>query len=296
MGVTWAGQFPRENVTWLQKVPVCRAALALRRPKILTHNGNLIFVPATNGSVYIQAKAQDYDLSALYERVQLLEAKLKHFEVKFCSGNPCKNGGKCVESVDSFTCICPPQWKGSTCEIDVDECSGPHPCAHGFCTNKPGNFSCTCYYGWAGDTCETSALCSPNPCKNGGQCNGNFTDFECFCPEKYFGPKCGGDYGKCAKTNQFQCESDASHCIDRSSLCDGQYDCADKSDEFRCCGGTYTGSVGYIRSPVEDAQLKKCRWIVNVPHGHFIEMNVSASLNWENPLRFYESDGSSIDV
>uniref|UniRef100_A0A3Q3II82 EGF-like domain-containing protein n=1 Tax=Monopterus albus TaxID=43700 RepID=A0A3Q3II82_MONAL len=34
------------------------------------------------------------------------------------AGNPCENGGVCVED-DSFTCICPPLWTGSVCNQSV---------------------------------------------------------------------------------------------------------------------------------------------------------------------------------
>ena len=35
-----------------------------------------------------------------------------------CLSNPCKNGGKCVDHMNRFTCVCTPGWKGTFCEIE----------------------------------------------------------------------------------------------------------------------------------------------------------------------------------
>ena len=34
-----------------------------------------------------------------------------------CRPNPCENGGTCVTYKDSFTCKCPPKYKGIICQI-----------------------------------------------------------------------------------------------------------------------------------------------------------------------------------
>ncbi|XP_050405587.1 sushi, von Willebrand factor type A, EGF and pentraxin domain-containing protein 1 isoform X2 [Patella vulgata] len=39
--------------------------------------------------------------------------------VNTCSSNPCKNGGSCINGVESYTCQCQPGWSGINCENDV---------------------------------------------------------------------------------------------------------------------------------------------------------------------------------
>ena len=35
--------------------------------------------------------------------------------VQVSLNNPCKNGGTCQKTYESYICICPPQWKGKDC-------------------------------------------------------------------------------------------------------------------------------------------------------------------------------------
>lgn len=34
-----------------------------------------------------------------------------------CASSPCAQGGTCIDREDGFECVCPPQWKGRTCQI-----------------------------------------------------------------------------------------------------------------------------------------------------------------------------------
>ncbi|KAM9318611.1 aggrecan core protein-like [Pholidichthys leucotaenia] len=43
-------------------------------------------------------------------------------EVDVCHSNPCANGATCVESAESFTCLCLPTYGGKRCEIEVQRC------------------------------------------------------------------------------------------------------------------------------------------------------------------------------
>lgn len=40
-----------------------------------------------------------------------------HTDIDDCAGNPCMNGGECVDQVDSFRCICPVGFAGEMCEV-----------------------------------------------------------------------------------------------------------------------------------------------------------------------------------
>ena len=37
-------------------------------------------------------------------------------DIDDCESNPCKNGGCCIDGVDSYTCICSPGYTGHDCE------------------------------------------------------------------------------------------------------------------------------------------------------------------------------------
>lgn len=41
-------------------------------------------------------------------------------DINDCLGKPCKNGGTCIDDVDSFRCFCSSGWEGELC--DTSEC------------------------------------------------------------------------------------------------------------------------------------------------------------------------------
>ncbi|XP_026520898.1 protein eyes shut homolog [Notechis scutatus] len=77
-----------------------------------------------------------------------------------CDGTPCgyrvcKNNGKCKVIESDFSCLCPKQWMGKTCEQSI-YCSHSK-CLHGsVCIPNPVLFSytCACKLGWTGLWCE----------------------------------------------------------------------------------------------------------------------------------------------
>lgn len=71
---------------------------------------------------------------------------------RFCSPNPCRNGGVCEEGDSSPLCMCR-GYKGLTCETDVDECEN-QPCGNGAtCINEAGSFRCICPPDLTGASC-----------------------------------------------------------------------------------------------------------------------------------------------
>lgn len=43
-----------------------------------------------------------------------------------CDSSPCLNSGTCVNSGDSFTCICQEGYEGAVCDININDCN-PYP-------------------------------------------------------------------------------------------------------------------------------------------------------------------------
>ena len=42
-------------------------------------------------------------------------------DIDECASSPCKNGGTCIDGVDSYTCDCVPGFTGINCEIGKEE-------------------------------------------------------------------------------------------------------------------------------------------------------------------------------
>ncbi|XP_037031417.1 fat-like cadherin-related tumor suppressor homolog isoform X7 [Bradysia coprophila] len=71
---------------------------------------------------------------------------------RFCSPNPCRNGGVCEEGDNGPLCMCR-GYMGPTCELDVNECEN-HPCGSGAtCINEAGSFRCICPPDLTGASC-----------------------------------------------------------------------------------------------------------------------------------------------
>ncbi|XP_038046107.1 protein jagged-1a-like isoform X2 [Patiria miniata] len=126
-----------------------------------------------------------------YSGVRCETHSSEHVPETACFSNPCRNGGDCVSTgLQQFTCMCPTQWRGSTCEIDLDECTS-NPCRNSAsCQNTPGNYSCVCPIGYAGKNCEEDVKCMTNVCNNNGTCITLNEQQVCICPVGFSGETC----------------------------------------------------------------------------------------------------------
>jgi hypothetical protein len=136
-----------------------------------------------------------------------------------CGGAPCKHGGVCTPgSGSSFTCSCTGTgYGGSTCENPVDcgslgtiangsistvpvsstvfGTTATYACNSGFTLQGGATRSCQASATWSGSApmcmMNTSDPCTPNPCLNGGSCNGTGgSSFMCTCVNGYSGNTC----------------------------------------------------------------------------------------------------------
>ncbi|XP_012868184.1 PREDICTED: protein jagged-2 [Dipodomys ordii] len=108
-----------------------------------------------------------------------------------CLPNPCENGGTCVGSGDSFSCICRDGWEGRTCTHNTNDCN-PLPCYNGgICVDGVNWFRCECAPGFAGPDCRINMdECQSSPCAYGATCVDEINGYRCSCPPGRTGSRC----------------------------------------------------------------------------------------------------------
>ncbi|XP_004634360.2 protein jagged-1 [Octodon degus] len=114
-----------------------------------------------------------------------------HENINDCESNPCRNGGTCIDGVNSYKCICSDGWEGAYCETNINDCS-QNPCHNGgTCRDLVNDFYCDCKNGWKGKTCHSrDSQCDEATCNNGGTCYDEGDAFKCMCPGGWEGTTC----------------------------------------------------------------------------------------------------------
>ncbi|KAM4529698.1 protein jagged-2b isoform 2-T2 [Fundulus diaphanus] len=127
------------------------------------------------------------------------EGHLCDLNVDECRHNPCKNGGRCIDLVNDFYCECTGDWKGKTCHSHESQCDETTCSNGGTCYDHIDTFRCSCPPGWGGKTCNTAknSTCGSSPCFNGGTCVGGGDTFSCICKEGWEGPTCEQNIDDC---------------------------------------------------------------------------------------------------
>ncbi|CAM1327799.1 Uncharacterised protein g9589 [Pycnogonum litorale] len=84
-----------------------------------------------------------------------------------CVSYPCLNAGECFNMSDTeFDCKCQPGFEGQICEIDIDECQ-TNPCINGGrCVDGINSFRCECAPGYTGSTCAVIEKCESDTIHN----------------------------------------------------------------------------------------------------------------------------------
>ena len=97
--------------------------------------------------------------TAVTSTASVLSGKRCHYG-RYCSPNPCQNGGVCEEGAFGPICKCR-GFTGEFCTIDVNECLHQNPCHNGgTCINSPGAFTCICNSNSSGLYCSDAGLVS----------------------------------------------------------------------------------------------------------------------------------------
>ncbi|MEJ1278809.1 jagged 1 [Cricetulus griseus] len=150
-----------------------------------------------------------------------------HENINDCESNPCKNGGTCIDGVNSYKCICSDGWEGAYCEASDSQCDEATCNNGGTCYDEGDAFKCMCPGGWEGTTCNIDTNdCSPHPCYNSGTCVDGDNWYRCECAPGFAGPDCRININEC-----------------QSSPCAFGATCVDEINGYQCiCPPGHSGT------------------------------------------------------
>eukprot|EP01083_Nonionella_stella_P068678 182536_1 len=162
-----------------------------------------------------------------------------------CAVNPCKNGGKCINSENGK------------------------------------RYTCECIGGYLGKNCQNAPPCAANPCKNGGTCTNDGEDYYiCDCIDGHLGDDC--EIGiSCTAANQHEvCTQADSRCNVKYGLCyckqgwlvTGDDDCNGTISPDDCaeaqysnCGSTALCKANECRCRADESLLENPIWSGSCP-------------------------------
>uniref|UniRef100_A0A8C2Z2F7 Delta-like protein n=1 Tax=Cyclopterus lumpus TaxID=8103 RepID=A0A8C2Z2F7_CYCLU len=194
-----------------------------------------------------------------------------HENINDCASSPCKNGGTCIDGINSFQCFCPDGWEGHLCDADVNECNGNTCQNGGRCVDLINDFYCDCVDNWKGKTCHSRDQCDSSTCSNGGTCYDHGDSFLCSCPSGWGGSTCNTaknstcDSGPCENRGTCVGGGDAFTCIckdgwEGATCAQSSYNggiCVDGVNWFRCeCAPGFAGPD--CRINIDECQSSPC--------------------------------------
>lgn len=203
-----------------------------------------------------------FNISALWRKVNNLNRKVTWLQNQInnrpkdeCDSHPCQHGGTCLNLVDGYYCLCPSNWEGRDCDVDVNECRNfagtDLGCQNGAtCINRPGTYECLCKPGWFGLHCTTKA----KDCSSG--------DFE-MCGYGTCIPVTTGDGIKCICHQGWTNNATSVTCLTDINECESyqgphcsvnpRVECINLPGSFRCgrCPAGYEGD-GYVCNDIDE--------------------------------------------
>ncbi|KAI3383429.1 hypothetical protein SNEBB_005763 [Seison nebaliae] len=110
-------------------------------------------------------------------------------KIEICQINSCPSTNRCIEKIDgTYICVCPNGKIGPNCQTDTISCLN-----NGYVQQQPdGSVRCFCQTGFVGNLCEIKIdPCSNAPCLNGGRCTAQEgIKFKCICLKGFGGERC----------------------------------------------------------------------------------------------------------
>ncbi|NXH11671.1 CUBN protein, partial [Bucco capensis] len=174
---------------------------------------------------------------SLDQKLQSLQQALQR---NSCSSNPCQNSGTCVDLLEGFFCLCPSNWQGILCSVDVNECQiyagTALGCQNGAtCENTQGSYSCSCtpetygpHCGSRFDDCQEGSeqLCVHGTCLDADRDQPGVPKYQCTCAPGWMSPPgspaCSADIDECSLASPPCSENPPVQCLNTA----GSYSCA----------------------------------------------------------------------
>nr|XP_043887514.1 coagulation factor IX-like [Solea senegalensis] len=93
---------------------------------------------------YEEMCSQEEALEIFQTKETMLEFWYRYTQLNPCRTNPCLNGGICTLEREDYLCLCPPQYHGKTCNLEVLECRFKNGECLQYCTDLPGGGGVQC--------------------------------------------------------------------------------------------------------------------------------------------------------
>ncbi|GBP07541.1 Cubilin homolog [Eumeta japonica] len=211
-------------------------------------------VPTPSNYTYVLRR-----LNTLHSKVLRLQSRMDELSRDECATRPCRNGGTCLQLPGGHYCLCPVQWQGDDCDVDVNECRNfagtDLGCQNGAtCINRLGSYECMCRPGWYGLHCTRKAkdcsggnfeMCGHGICLQVTTGEG----VHCICDQGWTSngtsPACSTDIDECAPGG-------GAHCSVNPFV-----QCFNVPGSFRCgaCPSGYEGD-GYVCTDVNECDTQ----------------------------------------